>query len=75
METRDKIMSGIECCIIHFLDRKFVTIPENQKPLDLEEISRETMIPLGLIQKNIDKIEQRGYLSRDTQDNYFLPKI
>lgn len=72
METRNEIMSGIECGIIAVLDTgKF----HFQQAVDLEAIAKETCLPMELVQKGMKKLEQKGYLSIDAQGNYFIPKI
>ncbi|MFA5887919.1 MAG: hypothetical protein WC852_04375 [Candidatus Nanoarchaeia archaeon] len=72
METRDKIMSGIEYGIIHILDKGIFAF---ETPISLEEIARETLLPMELVQKGMTKLEKKGYLSMDAQGNYFIPKI
>ena len=72
METRDEIMSGIECGIVHVLDKGIFAF---ETPINLEEIARETLLPMELVEKGMAKLKKRGYVSRDAQDNYFLPRI
>lgn len=72
-EGLQEIMSGIEVGIIHFLDGKFLgTFPKGRSYLDLGEIAKATMCPIELIEKNMAKLEKRGYLDSDSEGHYFI---